>query len=75
MNGDNKDNSVLRMLENSLRDGALYGHWDARNGGGDEEAMLDPQGLLVCRGGEFPGCMGLLRALAARSRRRHRAAA
>ena len=41
-NGDGviKDNSVLRMLENSLRDGALYGHWDARNGGGDEEAML-----------------------------------
>lgn len=35
-----KDNSILKMLENSLRDGALYRHWDSREGTGDVEAML-----------------------------------
>lgn len=41
-NGDGviKDNSILRMLENSLRDGALYRYWDSRTGTGDVEAML-----------------------------------
>lgn len=41
-NGDGtiKDNSMLRMLENSLSDGALYLHWDSRAGGGDVETML-----------------------------------
>lgn len=34
------DNSVLRMLENSLTDGALHVYRDARTGKGDEEAML-----------------------------------
>jgi DGQHR domain-containing protein len=41
-NGDGviKDNSVLRMIENSLRDGALYRHWDSSTGSGDVDAML-----------------------------------
>jgi DGQHR domain-containing protein len=39
-----KDNSVLRMLENSLSDGALYGFRDPATGTGDEDKMLD---LLV----------------------------
>src|ERR1700722_8819648 len=38
-----KDNSVLRMIENSLSDGALYGFRDPATGEGDVEAML---GLL-----------------------------
>jgi DGQHR domain-containing protein len=36
-----KDNSVLRMIENSLQDGALYQHWDPAEGGGDVKAMID----------------------------------
>jgi DGQHR domain-containing protein len=35
-----KDNSVLKMLENSLSDVALHQHRDRATGGGDEEAML-----------------------------------
>src|SRR3954471_7505598 len=35
-----KDNSVLRMLENSLTDGCLYHYRDAETGGGDIEEML-----------------------------------
>jgi DGQHR domain-containing protein len=35
-----KDNSVLKMLETSLSDGALYAYRDPETGGGDEEAML-----------------------------------
>lgn len=35
-----KDNSVLRMLENSLSDGALYQHRYAGTGEGDVESML-----------------------------------
>jgi DGQHR domain-containing protein len=35
-----KDNSILKMLENSLSDGVLYRFRDAENGGGDTEAML-----------------------------------
>jgi DGQHR domain-containing protein len=35
-----KDNSVLKMLENSLSDGLLYRFRDANDGGGDAEAML-----------------------------------
>ncbi|HYV04857.1 MAG TPA: DGQHR domain-containing protein DpdB [Blastocatellia bacterium] len=35
-----KDNSVLRMLENSLSDGALHQHRNAASSGGDERAML-----------------------------------
>jgi DGQHR domain-containing protein len=35
-----KDNSVLKMLENSLSDGVLYRFRDARDGGGDTETML-----------------------------------
>jgi DGQHR domain-containing protein len=35
-----KDNSILRMLENSLRDGALFLHWDPRTQGGEVDAML-----------------------------------
>lgn len=35
-----KDNSVLRMIENSLQDGALYRYWDSAAGTGDTEAML-----------------------------------
>jgi DGQHR domain-containing protein len=35
-----KDNSVLRMLENSLMDGALYRYRNLNLGGGKTEAML-----------------------------------
>lgn len=35
-----RDNSVLRMIENSLGDGALYDHRDPLTGEGDAEAML-----------------------------------
>jgi hypothetical protein len=40
MEGLIKDNSVLKMLENSLSDGVLYRFRDAKDGGGDTEAML-----------------------------------
>lgn len=36
-----KDNSVLRMIENSLSDGALFRFRNSDGGGGDMEAMLD----------------------------------
>jgi DGQHR domain-containing protein len=36
-----KDNSVLKMLENSLSDGALYSFRDPRTGSGDEDKMID----------------------------------
>jgi DGQHR domain-containing protein len=39
-----KDNSILKMLENSLSDGALYTFRDPATGAGDEDKMLD---LLV----------------------------
>jgi DGQHR domain-containing protein len=35
-----KDNSIIRMLENSLTDGALYHLRDPRTGAGDVEAIL-----------------------------------
>jgi DGQHR domain-containing protein len=35
-----KDNSILRMIENSLTDGALYQHRNANTGDGDVDAML-----------------------------------
>ena len=35
-----KDNSMLRMIENSLSDGALYRFRDANSGEGDADAML-----------------------------------
>jgi DGQHR domain-containing protein len=35
-----KDNSILKMLENSLSDGALYTFRDATTGAGDEEKMM-----------------------------------
>ena len=35
-----KDNSVLRMIENSLYDGALYQYRNAEDGSGDIEKML-----------------------------------
>jgi DGQHR domain-containing protein len=38
--GKIKDNSVLKMLVNSLSDGALYRFRDPQTGAGDEEAML-----------------------------------
>jgi DGQHR domain-containing protein len=39
-----KDNSILKMLENSLSDGALYAFRDPETGEGDEEQMMS---LLV----------------------------
>jgi DGQHR domain-containing protein len=39
-----KDNSILKMLENSLSDGALYSFRDPATGVGDEEQMM---GLLT----------------------------
>lgn len=39
-----KDNSILKMIENSLSDGALYSFRDLATGRGDEDKMLD---LLV----------------------------
>ncbi|GAA3043155.1 hypothetical protein GCM10010464_04050 [Pseudonocardia yunnanensis] len=35
-----KDNSVLKMIENSLYEGALYQYRDSRTGEGDESLML-----------------------------------
>src|SRR5205823_4071358 len=35
-----KDNSILRMIETSLSDGALYRFRDPKTGEGDEEQML-----------------------------------
>jgi DGQHR domain-containing protein len=35
-----KDNSILKMLENSLSDGALYTFRDPATGAGDEEKMM-----------------------------------
>jgi DGQHR domain-containing protein len=35
-----KDNSVLKMIENSLYEGALYQYRDPQDGTGDEEEML-----------------------------------
>lgn len=35
-----KDNSVLKMIENSLYEGALYQYRDPRDGTGDQEEML-----------------------------------
>lgn len=35
-----KDNSVLRMVENSLTDGVLYRYRDPKTGGGQTESML-----------------------------------
>jgi DGQHR domain-containing protein len=35
-----KDNSILKMLENSLSDGVLFRFRDSANGGGDVDAML-----------------------------------
>jgi DGQHR domain-containing protein len=39
-----KDNSILKMIENSLSDGALYSYRDPATGTGDDEQMMD---LLV----------------------------
>lgn len=39
-NGYIKDNSVLRMIENSLYDGALYQYRDPEDGSGDVEQMI-----------------------------------
>jgi len=36
-----KDNSILKMLENSLSDGALYNFRDPATGAGDEEQMMN----------------------------------
>lgn len=36
-----KDNSILKMLENSLSDGALYGFRDPSTGAGNEEKMME----------------------------------
>lgn len=36
-----KDNSILKMLENSLTDGALYRYRDPHTGEGDADAMID----------------------------------
>jgi DGQHR domain-containing protein len=38
--GKIKDNSILKMLENSLSDGALYSYRNPQNGECDEDAML-----------------------------------
>jgi DGQHR domain-containing protein len=39
--GKIKDNSVLKMLENSLSDGALYRFRDLETGTGDDDAMMN----------------------------------
>jgi DGQHR domain-containing protein len=36
-----KDNSILKMIENSLSDGALYSFRNPANGTGDEDKMMD----------------------------------
>jgi DGQHR domain-containing protein len=39
-NGTIKDNSVLKMIENSLYEGTLYQYRDPQDGSGDEEQIL-----------------------------------
>ncbi len=39
--GKIKDNSVLKMLENSLSDGALYQFRDLQTGAGNDDTMID----------------------------------
>lgn len=55
-----KDNSVLRMLENSLYDGALYHYRDPDSGEGDAESMLKVvKDYWVAVKDTFPDAWGL----------------
>jgi DGQHR domain-containing protein len=55
-----KDNSVLRMLENSLADGILYWFRDPRTGEGDPDAMLPiVKDFWSAVRDIFPGAWGL----------------
>ena len=49
-----KDNSVFRMLENSLSDGSLYRFRDPETGEGDTESMLS---ILMDYWGSCPRCI------------------
>ena len=69
-----KDNSVLRMFENSLNDGALYRFRDPDTGEGDAEAMLDVlKDFWAAVRDTFAERLGAAAAaVAADARRRHR---
>jgi DGQHR domain-containing protein len=55
-----KDNSILKMLENSISDGALYRFRKAGTGEGDIEAMLDVvKAFWTAVRGVFPDAWGL----------------
>lgn len=55
-----KDNSVLRMIENSLSDGVLYDFRDPDTGAGDAEAMLSILGNFWTAVAEaFPEAWGI----------------
>jgi DGQHR domain-containing protein len=55
-----KDNSILRMLANSISDGALYRFRKAETGEGDIEAMLDMvKAFWTAVRGVFPDAWGL----------------
>src|SRR5262249_20675706 len=55
-----KDNSVLRMLENSLYDGVLYHFRDPDTGAGDIESMLEVlKGYWAAVRETFPDAWGL----------------
>ena len=57
--GTIKDNSILKMIENSISDGALYPYRFSRNGGADTDAMLvRAQGLLDSRQPGLPRSVG-----------------
>ena len=50
-----KDNSILRMIENSLSDGALYAYKTAGTANADSEGMLTLlKKLLGSHGNSFP---------------------
>lgn len=55
-----KDNSILKMLQNSLSDGALYRYRDPATGEGDAEAMLRLVKLFWAAAKDvFPSAWGL----------------
>jgi DGQHR domain-containing protein len=55
-----QDNSILKMLENSLSDGVLYRYRDSSNGQNDSEAMLQVlKAFWGAAAATFPGAWGL----------------
>ena len=67
-----KDNSVLKMIENSLYDGALYQYRDPEDGTGDvDQMLLHLNYFWTVVAVTFPDAWELPRRSRAHSRRRH----